>query len=138
MDEEVVYNIVMDEKLVQNVAMGEKFEKNFVMDAKIDPKVVMDPSTFKIGGWRFLQLRNSFRLLKLLEEFIEETVLHLIGILNSDSFFVTQYLEQPSVCGNPKVKESKWQGRLFTILWWRSLWVACNIATTALCIRKIL
>ena len=29
---------------------------------------------------------------------------------------MTQYLEQRSVCGNPKVKESKWQSRWLTLL----------------------
>ena len=42
------------------------------MGAKIDPKVQMDLSMFEIGGWKILQLSNSFRLLKLLEEFIDK------------------------------------------------------------------
>ena len=43
-------------------------------------------------------------------------MLQLIGILSRDSFLMIEYLEQPPVCGNPKVKESKWQSRLLTLL----------------------
>ena len=80
--------IVMNEELVQNSVMNEKFLKNFVMNAKIDPKVVMDLSIFSIGGWKILQLSDR----KLLEEFIEEAVLQLSGILNSDSSLVMHYV----------------------------------------------
>ena len=47
---------------------------------------------------------------------IEEAVRQLIGILSRVSSFLIQYLEQPSVCGYPKVKESKWQSRMLTLL----------------------
>ena len=112
MDEELVQNIKMDEELVQNVVMDEELMKNFVTGAKIDPKVEMGLSRSKIGVWNILQLSNR----KLLEEIIEEAVQRLTGILSRDSFFLMQYLEHPSLCGNPKVKESKWQSRMLTLL----------------------
>ena len=87
MDEELVKNIVMDEELVQNVAMDEQFVKNFVMGVNIDPKFEKGLSIFKIGGWKFLQLNNR----ELMEEFIEEAVLQLTGILSRDSFSAMHY-----------------------------------------------
>ena len=96
--------MVMDEDKVQNGVMDEKFVKNFVMGAKIDPKVVMDLSVFKIGGWNILQSSNR----KLSEEFINENEPRLsIRIPSRDSCFMIQYLEQPFVCDNLNVKESK-------------------------------
>ena len=104
MDDKLIQKIVMDEELVQNGLMDENFVKNFVMGAKIGPKLVMDLSVFKIGGWNILQPSNR----ELLEEFINETEPRLlIRIPSRDSFFMIQYLEQPFVCDNVNVKESK-------------------------------
>ena len=94
----------MDEELVQNVVMDQELVKNFVMVPKIDPKVVTDLSIFKFGGWNIPQPRNG----KLSEECINENEPRLsIRILSRDSFVKTQHLEQPFVCRNPNVKESK-------------------------------
>ena len=96
--------VVRDEELVQNGVMDGKFVKNFVMGAKIDPKVVMDLSIFKIGGWNSLQPINQ----KLTEECINENEPRLsIRIQSRVSFFMIQYLEQPSVCDILNVKEPK-------------------------------
>ena len=61
--------------------------KNFVKGAKIDPKVEMGLSMFEIGGWKIMQLSNR----KLLEEFIEEVVLQLVGTLSRDFVLVMHY-----------------------------------------------
>ena len=83
------------------------------MNAKIDPKVVKDPFIFSICGWNSLQPTNR----KLSKECINENKPRLlIRISSRDSFFMIQYLEQPFVCGNPNVKESKWESRLLTLL----------------------
>ena len=64
----------------------------------------MDLSVSKIGGWNILQSSNR----KLSEEGINENEPRLsIRIPSRDSFFMIHYLEQPFVCDNQNVKESK-------------------------------
>ena len=104
MDEELIQNGVMDELMIQNCLMDVKFMKNFVMCAKIGPKVVMDLSVFKIGGWNILQpvIENCRKIV--LMRMSRNCRSEFKAEIHS---FVIQYLEQPFVCDNLDVKESK-------------------------------
>ena len=65
------------------------------MGAKIDSKVELGLAMFEIGGWKILQLSNSFSNRKLLGEFIEEAVAALSSaILSRDSYLVMHHVKE--------------------------------------------
>ena len=72
------------------------------LNPNIDPKVVMELSTFKIGGWNNLQPNNQHFLQQCMDE--NEPWL-LIGIPNSHSFVVSQYMERHSVRSDQHMKK---------------------------------
>ena len=78
----LVQNVVVDEELVQNVVMDGKFVKNFVVGAKVDPNPVIENCRKNI----LMRMRRDCR-----SEFKAEI----------------PYLEQPFVCDDLNVKESK-------------------------------
>ena len=85
-------NVVMDEELVQNFVMDEELVQNVVMDGKF-------AKNFVVGA-------------KIDPKVVMDLSIFKIGGWNT---------QQPSdrnllACGNPKVKESKWQNRLLTLL----------------------
>ena len=72
------------------------------LNPNIDPKVVLELSTFKIGRWNNLQPSNQHFLQECMDE--NEPWL-LIGIPNSHSFLVSQYMERHSVRSDQHMKK---------------------------------